>query len=79
MKCFGKWNEMHFILLPSYFILLPVLFHNLLFHSLPGLFHFIILPELFHYFARLISLFCQSYFIILPELISFHFLLCLFV
>ena len=62
MKCFGKWNEMHFILL-------PVLFHNLLFHSLPGLFHFIfsqsyfiILPGLFYYFASLISLFCQSLF-----------------
>ena len=85
MKCLGKWNEIHFILLPRYFILFPALFHNLLFHSLPGLFHFIsslsyfiILPVLFHYFASLISLFCQADFIILPELIAFHFWLGLF-
>jgi len=78
MKCLGKWNEIHFILLPSYFILLSVLFHNLLFHSCQAYFisfhpwrYFIVLPGLFHCFARLISLFCQAYFISLPELISF--------
>ena len=61
------WYEMlrqiYFILLPSYFILFPALFHNLLFHSLPGLFHFISSPELFHYFARLVSFLCQSLFL----------------
>ena len=59
---------MNFILLPSYFILFSALFHNLLFHSLPGLFHFISSLDLFHCFARLVSLFCQVYFISLPEL-----------
>jgi hypothetical protein len=48
MRCLGKWNEIYFILLSDYFILFPVLFHNLLFHSLPGLFHFISSLELYH-------------------------------
>ena len=89
MKYLGNWNEIYFILLPGYFILLsgyfilfPALFHNLLFHSFPGLFHFISSLELYHnYFIFMLS--ClgflwneMQFFIFCPDLV--HFLPCLF-
>jgi hypothetical protein len=58
MRCLGKWNEIHFILLSGYFIFFPVLFHNLLFHFLLSLFYFISSLELYHnYFIVLLGLF----------------------